>query len=446
VLAAVCAFAFALSVAAPASAETFGIATVAGSGIGGFAGDGGSATAAQLNVPYAVAALPAGGFLVADAGNHRVRRVLPDGSITTVVGTGVAGNSGDGGPASAAQINIPRGFGLLPDGGFLLADRDSHVIRRVFADGTITTVAGTGVAGFSGDGGPATSAQLNLPYGAAPLPDGGFLIADRGNHAIRRVAADGRISTVAGTPPAGGFGGDGGPATAAALNAPCAVAVAPDGGFWFPDRDNNRVRRVAPDGTIVTVAGTGVRASGGDGGPAAAAALAGPYAVAAQPDGSLLVAERDGHRIRKVALDGTVSTLAGTGAGGFAGDGGPAAAALLNAPHGLSVAADGSILVADLGNNRVRRLFPATFPTAPAPPAAMAAPTPPAATGAVPRLRLRVAGVRVGRRAVRITIVASRATTLRLRIVRGRRVVVRARVTTSAGRRTVRIRPPSPSG
>src|SRR4051794_9493953 len=222
-LAAVLATVIALGTAAVAAAAPadWRIATVAGTGVAGFNGDGGAATAALLSIPIAVAAEPDGGFLIAEAGNHRVRRVLADGRIVTVAGTGVEGNSGDNGPATAAQLMYPRGLALMPDGGFLVTDRDAAVIRRVFPDGTIRTIAGTGVPGFSGDNGPATAAQLNLPYGATPLAAGGFLIADRGNHAVRRVDAAGRITTVAGTPPAGGLRPDRLPAPSAPLNAPC---------------------------------------------------------------------------------------------------------------------------------------------------------------------------------------------------------------------------------
>ena len=155
-------------------------------------------------------ALAGGGYLVTDQSNERVRRVGADGTITTVAGNGTAGFSGDGGPATAAQLDTPNGVAATPDGGLLIADSNSHRVRRVAADGTITTVAGTGVPGFSGDNGPATAAQLNFPDSVAVLPDGGFLIADNDNNRVRRVAADGTISTVAGIGTAGA-GGDGGP-------------------------------------------------------------------------------------------------------------------------------------------------------------------------------------------------------------------------------------------
>ncbi len=189
----------------------------------------------------------------------------PDGTITTVAGTGTAGYSGDGGPASSAMINYPRGVAALPDGGFVFPDSNNHRIRRVWPNGTITTIAGTGVQGYSGDGGPATSAQLSTPFAVAPLSDGGFLIADTGNFRIRRVGPGGTITTVAGTGVAG-FSGDGGPATAAQVYGLFNLAEMADGGFVFTDMQNQRIRRVFPDGTIQTIAGTGAIAFGGDGG------------------------------------------------------------------------------------------------------------------------------------------------------------------------------------
>ena len=425
--------------AATARAD-FAITTVAGTGVGGFVGDGGAATAAELNVPYAVASAPDGGFLIADAANHRVRRVGPDGVILTVAGTGVAGNSGDGGPATAAQLTLPRGLGVLPDGGYLIADRDAAVIRRVSPDGMISTVAGTGVAGFSGDNGAATAAQLNLPYAATPLPGGGFLIADRGNHAIRKVDAAGRITTVAGTPPSGGFTGDGGPATAASVNAPCAVTLAPDGSFLFPDRDNNRVRRVAPDGTISTVAGNGTGGDAGDGGPTIAASVTGPYAVVVRPDGTMLIGERGGNRIRSVSPAGIITTIAGTGSGGFNGDG-AATSAQLNDPVGLALLPGGDVLVADAANHRVRLLTTSAI-------SAGGPPTPKVAA----TFRFALRSARASRRSLHMRFTLSAAGPVRVEVVRrGRRVLRRTiagrlgpnsatlRVSLAPGRYSVRL-------
>jgi hypothetical protein len=276
------------------------IKTVAGTGWFGDSGDGGPATAASFKDPIGVAVLPDGSFLIADAGAGRVRRVSPTGIITTVAGNGTRGFSGDGGPATAAEIFDPNGLAVMPDGGFLIADGD-YVVRRVFPDGTITTVAGTGVQGFSGDGGPATAAQLNLPYSVAVTPDGGFLIADSGNRRVRRVSPTGIITTVAGTG-VQGSSGDGGAATAAQLNDPTGLATTPDGGFLIADFFGNRVRRVSPTGVITTVAGTGALAvlRNGDGGPATAANIDLPFAVALTPSGGFVFSEEGNAAVRFV--------------------------------------------------------------------------------------------------------------------------------------------------
>ncbi|MGH8584547.1 MAG: RHS repeat-associated core domain-containing protein [Gammaproteobacteria bacterium] len=278
--------------------------TVAGSALGGFSGDGGPATAAALGGLPGLALGPDGSLYIADAGNHRIRRVGPNGIITTVAGTGATGFSGDGGPATAASLSGPFGLALSLDGSLYIADQFHHRIRRVGPDGIITTVAGTGAIGISGDGGPATAAALNSPFGVALGPDGSLYIADGGNNRIRRVGPDGIITTVAGM---GffGFSGDGGPATAAALYLPLGLALGLDGSLYIADTGNNRIRRVGPDGIITTVAGTG-RFGGtggfsGDGGPATAAVLNMPSGVALGPDGSLYIADSDNRRIRKVA-------------------------------------------------------------------------------------------------------------------------------------------------
>jgi hypothetical protein len=332
------------------------ITTVAGSGVLGTSGDGGPATAADINHPRGIALAPGGGFVFADAFGHVVRRVSSDGNITTVAGTGVPGFSGDGGPATAAQLDLPHGVAFLPNGTLLIADTLNNRIRAVSTDGTITTVAGTGAAGFAGDGGPATQAEIDAPRGVTAAPDGGYLIPDTDNDRIRKVAVDGVITTVAGSG-VHGFAGDGGPAAAASLGFPFAVAPTDDGGLLIADIANDRIRRVAPDGTITTVAGDGVRGFGGDGGPATQAAIANPHNLAALPDGGFLIADEGNNRVRRVWPDGTITTVAGTGAAGFSGDGGPADAATLDEPKALAVLPNYlGFLVADAANGRVRQV------------------------------------------------------------------------------------------
>jgi sugar lactone lactonase YvrE len=332
------------------------IVTVAGSPVP--LGDGGPATAAQLTTPYGVA-IDSGNVYISDSGNNRIRRVDPaTGTITTFAGTGVAGSAGDGGPATAAQLNGPAGV-VVASGSLYIADFTGNRVRRVdLATGTITTFAGTGVAGSGGDGGPATSAQLNSPRGLA-VDSGNLYIADSVNNRVRKVdLATGTITTFAGTGVAG-FSGDGGPATAAQLNGPAGVVVA-SGSLYIADFTGNRVRRVdLATGTITTFAGTGVAGFSGDGGPAAAAQLNTPRFLAVA-SGNLYITDSGNHRVRKVDLaTGIITTFAGTGVAAFGGDGGPATAAQLNVP--LGVAADaGNLYIADVLNNRIRRIDLAT--------------------------------------------------------------------------------------
>src|SRR5262245_7982579 len=356
-----------------AVAATGTISTVAGSDpFGDFSGDGGPATVATLNTPTGVAVMPDGGYLIADAGNDRVRRVFPDGTITTVAGTGTFGFSGDGGPATAANLKAPLGVAPMPDGGFLIADAGTARIRRGSATGITTPVAGNGTPSYSGDGGPATAAGLYAPSGVAPMPDGGFLIADTGNSRVRRVFPDGMITTVAGTGTPG-FSGDGGPATAAQLgvNSPYSVAVTADGGFLIGDEVNRRVRRVSPSGIITTVAGTGVQGSSGDGGAATAAQLNTPIGVAPTPDGGFLIADwLNGNRVRWVSPTGVITTVAGTGTEAVFtnGDGGPATAANISMPFGVAATPDGGFAFSEMGNDAIR-FVDAGFLTAVPPPA-----------------------------------------------------------------------------
>jgi hypothetical protein len=365
---------FALPQEAVVATGTGTISTIAGSdAFGDFFGDGGPATAAALDSPYGVSVMPDGGYVIADTTNDRVRRVFPDGTIKTVAGTGAIGFSGDGGPATAATLRGPIGVAAMPDGGFLIADPATSRIRRVSATGIITTVAGDGSFGFSGDDGPATAAQIWAPNGVAALPDGGFLIADTGNSRVRRVSPDGTITTVAGAGTAG-LSGDGGPATAADLNVPYSVAAAADGGVLIADTGNRRVRRVSPAGVITTVAGTGVQGSTGDGGAATAAQLNFPSGVAATPDGGVLIADWFADRVRRVSPSGVITTVAGTGTPSILvtgdGDGGAATAANLFAPFGVAATPSGDFVVAEEGNSAIR-LVDADLGTASPPVAAV---------------------------------------------------------------------------
>ena len=331
------------------------IYTVAGDGVPGYAGDAGVATDARLNLPRGLASTADGGFLIAQASNAAVRRVSPRGYISTVAGNGLAGYDGDGGPASRARLNFVHAVAPSSGGSFLIADTFNQRIRKVGGGGRILTVAGTGSAGYGGDGGPALNAALSSPHGVAATGDGGFLIADTENDRVRRVSPSGTITTVAGTG-ARGFSGDGAPAAMARLNRPFAIAVMADGGFLMADTGNQRVRRVDPAGRITTVAGTDTPGFAGDGGPAVQAQLRGPSGVATTADGGFLVTDEGNNRIRKVTRFGVISTVAG---GGRAeGDAGPAAKARFKQPKAVVATADGGILIADAGYARVRYVAP----------------------------------------------------------------------------------------
>ena len=341
-------------------AATKVITTVAGDGASGFSGDGGPATRARLRRPGGVAVDASGNLFIADTVNHRVRRVdASTGLITTVVGTGDRGSTGDGGPAGSASLNLPQGVAVDGSGNLLIVDTFNHRVRRVDAStGVITTVAGDGTGGFSGDGGPSTSASLNFPRGVTVDGSGNLFIADFSNQRIRRVdASTGVISTVAGDG-ASGFSGDGGPATRASLNSPRGVAVDASGNLFIADTLNHRVRRVdASTGTITTVAGTGKAGLSGDGGLPTNAGLNLPFAVAVDGPGNLFIADTSNNRIRRVdASTGVITTVAG----GFIGDGGLATSASLNGPLGVAVDAPGNLFIADFSNQRIRRVDGAT--------------------------------------------------------------------------------------
>jgi RHS repeat-associated protein len=339
------------------------INTVAGTGITGYSGDGSQAKGAKLFYPSGIALGPDGSLYIVDTQNARIRRVGVNGIITTVAGTGNAGFSGDGGLATQAKLNISYGIALGPDGSLYIADSGNNRIRRVGTDGIITTVSGTGSRGGSGDGGPATQAQLNYPQGIALGLDGSLYIADSGNNRIRRVGKDGIITTVAGTG-VYGFMGDGGPATQAKLNYPQGIALGLDGSLYIADSGNNRIRRVGTDGIITTVAGTGVYGFMGDGGPATKAQLKFPQGIALGRDGSLYIADSFNNRIRRVGTDGIITTVAGTGNSGYSGDGGLAMQANLASPQSIAFGPGGNLYIADTINSRIRRvasLLPVEF-------------------------------------------------------------------------------------
>lgn len=335
------------------------ISTVAGTGFRGNSGDGGPASQANIDRPRSVFALAGGGYIFAEPWSHLVRRVSSSGIISTAAGTGSAGFSGDGGPASQARVNFVHGASPTTDGGFLIADTLNNRIRKVSASGIITTVAGNGTQGYGGDDGPAVNAMINNPRGVVAMADGGFLIPDTNNHRIRRVSPAGTITTIAGNGTKG-FTGDGGPATAASLSIPFGAGPSADGGILIVDTGNQRIRRISPTGTMSTVAGNGAAGYAGDSGPAVAAALNNPHNLTGTADGGFIIADSYNQRVRLVSPGGTISTVAGNGAQAFGGDGGPATSASLNTPKAVAITSAGAVLIADESNDRVRLVGPAT--------------------------------------------------------------------------------------
>ena len=326
----------------------------------GNVGDAGPALDANLNAPHGMAVGPDGSLYIADTEDERVRRVAPDHTISTVAGNGTFGLSGDGGVATNARVASPEGLDIADDGSLYIADTKNNRIRRVGTDGKIATVAGGGSpADGLGDDGPATQARLAGPTDVAVAADGTIYIADRAHHRVRMVSPDGTITSVAGGTE-GGFDGDGGPAGSSLLNLPTGVALAPDGTLYIADAGNDRVRRVRVDGTIDTVAGGGSPASGvGDEGPATDAKVEQPTALDVGQDGAVYVAERAGNRVRRVIPDGTIATAVG-GGDSFGEPGGAASDAQLSAPSGVAFAPSGALYVAERDADQVQvatRLF-----------------------------------------------------------------------------------------
>jgi sugar lactone lactonase YvrE len=386
------------------------ISTIAGDGTAGFRGDGGPANLSRLNIPLSIATDGTGGLFITDAGNSRVRkltaggqivtvagngvsglpgngdyplfvisdgsggfyfsapvqnkvyRVLVDGTISVVAGTGSNGYSGDGGAANQAQLYYPSGLGRDAAGNLYIADTLNSRIRRVSSNGTITTVAGNGTSGFSGDSGQATSARLSFPSGIVFDANGNLIFADTYNGRVRRVTPAGVISTIAG---GGSVRADGGPATSAELQSPVGLAIDAGGNLFISDVTggdgeaeygaDSRIRKVTPAGVISTVAGKN-STSLGDGGPATSAHFFAAVGLAIGGDGSLFIADSGNSRIRKITPDGLITTIAGGGTTAGLGDGGPATGATLHHPFGVATDTNGNVFIADTGNARIRKV------------------------------------------------------------------------------------------
>ncbi len=344
-----------------ANAQT--ISTYAGTGTGGFYGDGGAATAAQIYLPYGLAVDASNNLYICDQQNERIRKVSASGIITTIAGNGTAAYGGDGGAATAAQFNDPAGVVVDASNNVYVADRVNNRIRKITPAGIISTFAGIGSAGYSGDGAAATAAQVNDPWGIGIDPSGNIYIADRGNNSIRKVNTSGVISTVAGYG-SYGYSGDGAAATAAKMRYPTSVTADGSGNIFIADEFNNCIRKVDPSGIITTFVSTGTTSGGysGDGGPATAAQVNFPRGVALDAAGNLYIDDLGNHRIRKVSTSGIISTVAGLGTAGFSGDGGAATAAQLNSPYGIALDASGDLFISDEVNHRVRKVTACVSP------------------------------------------------------------------------------------
>jgi sugar lactone lactonase YvrE len=337
------------------------ISTVAGGGTAGSLGDGGAATNAYLTTPQGVAVDLSGALFIADASNNRIRKVDLNGIITTVAG---GGSGGDGGMATNASLHSPSGLAVGTNGAFYIADTWNNRIRMVDTNGIITTVAGNGTAGRSGDGAAATSASLNAPQGVAIDAFGNLFIADTPNYRIRKVDGGGTITTVAGSGSFGGTG-DGGSATNARLRTPTGVAVDRSGNLFIADKDNSWIRKVDTNGIITRVAGNTEHYSG-DWGQATNAGLYYPFGVTVDTCGNLYIADTYDNRIRKVDTNGIITTVAGCGpsepsSGNYSGDGGAATNASLSSPCSVALDAVGNLYIADQSNHRIRKV--AGYPT-----------------------------------------------------------------------------------
>jgi sugar lactone lactonase YvrE len=331
------------------------ITTMAGNGSGGYSGDGIPAAGAELYDPADVAVDSQGNVYIADSINARVRKVSTNGIIATVAGNGTTGYAGDGGPATNAELNSPSGVAVDSQGNVYIADEANQRIRKVGTNGIIATLAGNSFNGYSGDGGQAANAELNSPSGVAVDSQGNAYIADAGNSCIREVATNGIITTMAGNG-TNGYAGDGGSATNAELNGPAGVALDSNGNVYIADANNACVREVRKNGIITTVAGNGMTGYSGDDDVATNAELSFPEGVVVDGYGNLYIADADNSVIREVGQNGIITTVAGNGAAGYSGDNTNATETALDFPEGVAMDNQENLYIADLFNQRVRKV------------------------------------------------------------------------------------------
>ena len=336
-------------------AQTGLISTIVGTGTPGYSGDGGPATSAIINNPIQVITDASGNVYFADNNSNVIRKISTSGIITTVVGTGVAGYSGDGGPATAAELSDPWGLAIDAAGNLYIGDTRNAVVRKVNTAGIISTIAGTGMAGYGGDGGPATAARLQIPALMRLDNTGNLFFCDNANHRVRKITPLGTITIIAGNG-IPGSSGDGGTAVSAAISFPAGVAPDASGNIYISDAVHNVIRKVNSAGIISTFAGTGTAGYTGDGGPASTARLNYPQDIFIDASGNIYFSDTYNNVVRKINIAGIISTVAGSGTAGFSGDGGPATAAQLHYPVGVYQDNSGKTYISDPSNNRIRRV------------------------------------------------------------------------------------------
>jgi uncharacterized protein (TIGR03437 family) len=366
-------FLIAVAVFAPfagrAQAPAYTISTVVGDTTSGYAGDGGPATQAELSSPCGLAVDSTGNLYIADTGNSRIREVSA-GVINTVAGTGTAGYSGDGGAAISAAISQPCGVVVNPSGGFYFSQSDpvNSAVRQVSSSGIVSTVTGTTAGGgFSGDGAPAIDAQVFGPMALLLDRSNNLYISDSFNNRVREItASNGYINTIIGTIVAG-YGGDGGPPIHASLDNPEGIAFDSAGNLYIADTFDHRIRKISGN-VVTTIAGNGTPGFSGDGGPATSAELNFPGGVAVDAAGNVYIVDTFNWRVRVVTPAGIIYTIAGKSKPGYSGDGGPATSAELNFPGAIALGPNGTLYIADTQNNVIRLLTPGNTPVNPLPP------------------------------------------------------------------------------
>ncbi len=342
------------------SAQAQTITTIAGTGTNGYNGDGIAAVSAQFNHPQDIAFDIAGNMYICDADNDRIRKVNSAGIISTIAGTSTGGYNGDDIDATNAQISYPSSIAIDAAGNIFFTDDHNYRIRKINTSGIITTIAGTGTSGFKGSNVAASSAQIGACFGIAVDQTGNLYYDDIGNQKVCKVDNSGMLTVLAGQT----FGvhtGDGGPATAAGLAYPSGLARDAAGNIYFAEHGGNTIRKIDTHGMISTIAGTGTSGYAGDGGPATAALLHFPFSVTVDKDGNIFFPDQNSAIRRIDHASGIIITVAGTGSGGYNGDNIAATAAMISSPGCVKTDAAGSLYIADWGNNRVRYIKNTVF-------------------------------------------------------------------------------------